>query len=267
MFYEIRNITRVFGNLGIELPKESQDAAALADAILNATTETAGADLNASILDGTTTIDNIGDKLRETAVAMLAAERIPAAAHATQSAVNGAFFTGIRTNADSLIKALRKPFDTAAKTITEAGRHFSPDANAGTVLAAGPAAAQAWEDLTAARNTATQVRNARVIIADAERDNTPNYLHYIAPVTDLGRIQLAEALWHSTGDALHHLTHEGFTLRLNTAAEAQSMVNTAKTTAQRAAEQADAAARAARLADTSSEVAIRKAMDAAAANA
>ena len=77
MFYEIRNITRVFAGLGIELPKESQDAAALAEAILNATHEPAGADLNASILDGTTTIDNIADKLRETAVAMLAAERIP----------------------------------------------------------------------------------------------------------------------------------------------------------------------------------------------
>lgn len=112
-----------------------------------------------------------------------------------------------------------------------------------------------------------QIRNARVIIAEAERDNTAPHLHYIAPVTDLGMIHIAEAIWHSTGDALHRLTHEGFTLRLNTAAEAQAMVNAAKTTAQRAAERAQAAANAARLADTSSEPAIRRAMDAAAAKA
>jgi len=261
MFYELRNATRVFAGLNIELPKESQAAAVLADAILNATTETAGADLNASILDGTTTIENIGDKLRETALAMLAAERIPAAAQATQGAVNGAFFAAIRANADSLIKALRKPFDQAARTITEAGRHFAPDANAGTILAAGVEAAAAWEQLDAARNLMAQIRNARVIIAEAERDNTPSHLLYIAPITDLGRIHLAEALYSSTGDALHRLTHEGFTLRLNTAAEAKAMVEAAKTTAQRATEQAQAAANAARLADSNSEVAIRRAMD------
>jgi hypothetical protein len=49
-----------------------------------------------------------------------------------------------------------------------------------------------------------------------------------------------------------------------TAAKAKAMVNAAKTTAQRATEQGQAAANAARLADNSSEVAVHRAMDAAA---
>jgi hypothetical protein len=261
MFHELRNTARVFNNLGIELPAESRDALALADAINAATQTNAATDLNQSIIDGNTTAENIGHKLQETALALVVAERIQEAAHATQDAVYRAFNTGIRDNADTLVKALRKPFDAAAHIITEAGRRFAPDANAGTVLAAGVEAAKAWEQLTEARNTMAQIRNARTIISDAQRDNTPNHLLYIAPTTDLGRIYQAEALFTRAGDAMHQLTHAGFTLRLNTAAEAKAMVDKAKTTAQRAAEQAAAAARAAREADPHSEVAIRRAID------
>ncbi|MCA4132967.1 hypothetical protein [Arthrobacter sp. M4] len=260
MFHEIRNVSRTFNNLGVNLPAESANALELADAILESTTESAGAALNQSIIDGETTIKNIADKLRETALAMLIAERIPQAAHATQDAVNRAFFAGIRNNADDLVKALRTPFDKAAATITQAGRHFAPNANPGTVLAAGADAAKAWENLDAARNTMIQIRNARTMIADAERDNIPKYLHYIEPTNDLARINHAEALFQSMGDPFHQLTYAGHKLRLNTAAEAKAMLTKATSAAHGAAQKAEDAARAARIADPHSEVNIRKAL-------
>lgn len=263
MFYNLRSTARTFTNLGIELPEPCTKALALADAITEATTTTAVADLNTGILDGDVTPANVVKKLQDAATATLVAERLPVAAQATESALTGVFHKGIRDAADDLIEQLREPFDAAAATVTAAGRHFEPEANAATVLSAGVEAAAAWQDLTEARNTLAQVRNARTIIADIQRDTTHPALFYVAGPLTANDVWEVKHNWGGTGDFYHQLTHQGYTLALNTSEEAKAIQYAAYSAAEREAADGEATARAIREADQNSEPAIRAAMMAA----
>ncbi|MDQ0824305.1 hypothetical protein QFZ60_000478 [Arthrobacter sp. B2I5] len=246
MFAEIRRIDRTFAALSIDLPKECQDASALANAALAATNSPAVQDLHDGIISGTITPKNIAAKLTDSAISIMAAERIQTAAEGTQSAVNSIYFGAIRANADKLVAALRPAFDEAAAIIQTAGKHFAADANEREILNAGIEAVNAWHNLAAAKATMMQITNARAVIAEAERDNTSAYLHYITGQHTQAELWQAEAEYTGVGHGLHNLARAGFTLHLNTKAEAQKLADTARTQT----EQAQARAEAARIAES-----------------
>ncbi|QYF89711.1 hypothetical protein [Arthrobacter sp. PAMC25284] len=245
MFDYIRRINRTFAALDIALPKECQAATALAEAAIEATNPTTADDLNDAIAAGTITPKNLGAKLIEAALALVAAERIHAAAEGTQSAITTIYYDGFRNHADKLVEALRTPFNEAAATLTAAARHFQDGATPQQILNAGPEAVTAWHGLDAARHTMGQVRTARAIIADIERDNADAYLHYIGGNHNQAELWHAEAQYTGVGDGLHNLATAGYTLHLNTRAEAAALARTAQTKS--AKEQA--AAEAARIAE------------------
>ncbi|MEV4987672.1 hypothetical protein [Pseudarthrobacter sp. LMD1-1-1.1] len=246
MFAEIRRIDRTFAGLGIDLPKECQDASALANAALAATNTPAIQDLHDGILSGTITPKNIAAKLTDSAISIMAAERIHTAAEGTQSAVNDIYFSALKAHADKLVAALRPAFDEAAAIIQTAGKHFAADANERDILNAGMEAVNAWHNLAAAKATMMQITNARAVIAEAERDNTSPYLHYITGQHTQAELWQAEAEYTGVGHGLHNLARAGFTLHLNTKAEAQKLADTARTRT----EQAQARAEAARIAES-----------------
>lgn len=241
MFAEIRRIDRTFTGLSIDLPKECQDASTLANAALAATHSPAVQDLHDGILSGTVTPKNIGAKLTDSAIAIMAAERIITAAEGTQSAINSLYFGALKANADQLVTALRPAFDEAAAVIQTAGKHFAADANERDILNAGMEAVNAWHNLAAAKTAMTQIINARAVIAEAERDNTSAYLHYISGDHTQAQLWQAEAQYTGVGHGLHNLARAGFTLHLNTKAEAQKMAETARTKTQKEQAQAEAA--------------------------
>ncbi|MDE8668003.1 hypothetical protein PY310_05320 [Pseudarthrobacter sp. H3Y2-7] len=246
MFAEIRRIDRTFAGLAIDLPKECQDASPLANAAIAATNSPAVQDLHDGILSGTITPKNIAAKLTESAIAIMAAERIITAAEGTQSAINTLYFGALKAHADKLVTALRPAFDEAAKVIQTAGKYFAPDANERDILSAGMEAVEAWHNLAAAKVTLTQIINARATIADTERDNSPAYLHYISGNYTQAQLWQAEAEYTGVGHGLHNLARAGFTLHLNTKAEALKLAETARTKT----EQQQAQAEAARIADS-----------------
>lgn len=246
MFAEIRRIDRTFAGLGIDLPKDCQDASALANAALSATNTPAIQDLHDGILAGTITPKNIAAKLTESAISLMAAERIHTAAEGTQSAINTLYYGALKAHADALVTALRPAFDEAAAVIQTAGKHFAPDANERDILKAGMEAVEAWHNLAAAKVTLTQVINARATIAEVERDHSPAYLHYITGNHTQAQLWHAEAEYSGVGHGLHNLARAGFTLHLNTRAEAQKLAETARTKT----EQQQAQAEAARIADS-----------------
>lgn len=239
-------LTNTFASLHIDLPKECQDASALANAALAATNSPAVQDLHDGILAGTVTPKNIAAKLTESAIALMAAERIHTAPEGTQSAVNTLYFGALKTNADKLVAALRPAFNEAAAVIQTAGKHFDPDANERDILSAGMEAVEAWHNLAAAKVIMTQIINARATIADTERDHSPAYLHYISGNYTQAQLWQAEAEYTGVGHGLHNLARAGFTLHLNTKAEAQKLAETARTKT----EQQQAQAEAARIADS-----------------
>lgn len=241
MFAEIRRIDRTFSGLGVDLPKACQDASALATAALSATTTPAVQDLHDGILAGTVTPKNIAAKLTESAIALMAAERTITAAEGTQSAINELYFGALKAHADQLVTALRPVFDEAAAVIQTAGKYFAAGATERDVLNAGIEAVQAWHNLAAANDTMTRIRNARAVIAEAERDNTPNYLHYITGNHTQAQLWQAEAEFTGIGNGLHNLARAGFTLHLNTKTEAQKLAQTARTKSEQEQAQAEAA--------------------------
>ena len=87
----------------------------------------------------------------------------------------------------------------------------------------------------------TQVINARAVIAEAERDNTSAYLHYITGNHTQAQLWQAEAEYGGVGHGLHNLARAGFTLHLNTKSEAQKMAETARTRTEQERAQAEAA--------------------------
>jgi hypothetical protein len=252
MFAEIRRIDRTFAGLNINLPKECQDASALANAALEATNPPAIQDLHDGILAGTITPKNIAAKLTDSAIAIMAAERIHTAAEGTQSAINTLYFGALKANADKLVAALRPVFDEAAAVIHTAGKHFAADANERDILNAGMEAVNAWHNLAAAKTTMTQIINARAVIAEAERDNTSPYLHYITGNHTQAQLWQAEAEYTGVGHGLHNLARAGFTLHLNTKTEAQKLAETARTRTEQERAKADAA----RIADSKRDSAL-----------
>lgn len=102
-------------------------------------------------------------------------------------------------------------------------------------------AVEAWHNLAAAKVTLTQVTNARATIAEVERDHSPAYLHYITGNHTQAQLWHAEAEYSGVGHGLHNLARAGFTLRLNTKAEAQKLAETARTKTEQQQAQADAA--------------------------
>lgn len=240
MFAEIRRIDRTFNGLGIDLPKECQDASALANAALAATNSPAVQDLHDAILSGTITPKNIAAKLTESAISLMAAERIITAAEGTQSAINTIYYGALRAHADQLVTALRPAFDEAAAVIQTAGKHFAADANEREILNAGMEAVSAWHNLAAAKTTMTQIINARATIADAERDHTSAYLHYITGNHTQAQLWQAEAEYTGVGHGLHNLARAGYTLHLNTKTEAQKLAETARTRTEKEQAQAEA---------------------------
>lgn len=262
MFAEIRRIDRTFAGLHIDLPKECQDASGLANAALAATNSPAVADLHDAILAGTITPKNIGAKLTESAIAIMAAERIFTAAEGTQSAINTLYFGALKAHADKLVIALRPAFDEAAAVIQTAGKHFAADANERDILNAGMEAVNAWHNLAAARTTMTQILNARATIAEAERDNISPYLHYVTGSHTQAQLWQAEAEYSGVGHGLHNLARAGFTLHLNTKAEAQKLAETARTRTEKEQAQAESA----RIADSKRDSSLAFELAARAAN-
>lgn len=139
MFAEIRRIDRTFAGLAIDLPKECQGASALANAALTATNSPAVQDLHDAILAGTITPKNIAAKLTDSAIALMAAERIINAAEGTQSAINTLYYGALKAHADQLVTALRPAFDEAAAVIQTAGKDSAPTPTSAT------SSRQAWK--------------------------------------------------------------------------------------------------------------------------
>jgi hypothetical protein len=101
-------------------------------------------------------------------------------------------------------------------------------------------AVTAWHYLAAAKTTMMPVINARAVIAEAERDHSPAYLHFITGNHTQAQLWHAEAEYTGVGHGPHNLARAGFTLRLNTKAEAQKLAETARTKTETEQAQAEA---------------------------
>ena len=227
------HITRPAASLvrsGATLPKDAQDALILAekvDASLNITSE---ADLAEGILTGRISIDEITKEVHQVALDLAMIDRAKQAAYVTVEPITRLFRAAIREHADDLVAQLRERFDAAAEIVQEAGRHFGPETSHKEILHAGIDAVAAWQVLSGAINELNDVRTARGHIAEIEGTALPFWSFYVEDMVNGSVRDEIEASATRAGQMFHNLAHSGFTLRLNTTAEAQELFEQARIT-------------------------------------
>ena len=217
MFSSPTTFARQLETVGVALPAEAT-AALTTLATLRETTDAQPA---ASLPDmATLTPKNAAQLLTEHAQRLNTLEKMATALPQFEGIAVNQFRTTIRDNADKLLIGLRTPFDEAASVVQVAGRHFPPGASDSHVLAAGPDAAAAWHQLGAALATLDTIRSIRVQIGDLAGHGEQRPEWYIDGASDATALEAAHRAYYATGNAFHGLAAAGFTLRLNTEAEA-----------------------------------------------
>ncbi|GAA1783538.1 MAG: hypothetical protein LCH77_09760 [Actinobacteria bacterium] len=231
-----RNVARSLRDAGLTLPKESQAALDALTALAAARDADPAAEAVAAA--GSITARNAAARLSELATALTVKDHAATAFTTLEQPLARRFFDGLRDAGDDLITAMRPRFDTAAAVVHTAGRYFPPGASKSAVLDAGDQAVTAYRDLDAALDTLARIRNARVILGDLSGQPEQHVSWFIAKAADAAALDNAARLFTAPGNAFHNLAHGGYTLRLNTRAEAAQVARGAHdaTTAREVAE-------------------------------
>ena len=110
------------------------------------------------------------------------------------------------------------------------GRRRPPGVSDRDLIAAGSKAVAANEGLAAALDTLNAIRTLRIDVADCAHESEQDVTWWINGARDMQH--LAQAMWayNGAGNAFHALAHAGFTLRMNTAAEAAKVAAGAQAT-------------------------------------
>lgn len=203
-------------------------------------------DLASKYARGEVTSRNTREQIIEAATLAAGSERIHLAAAQIENAACGTLRAWVKKNSDQIVDQLRLAFDQRAAHVAVAAHYFPPDATPAQLVAAGAAAVEAHEGLDATLSTLNTLRSLRVEVADCagfgadEQDAT----WWIAGARDAASLEHARRLFHGVGNAFHALAHAGFTLRMNTTAEAAKVAAGARaiTDAREAAEREAAAA-------------------------
>lgn len=224
---------------GVKIDQEVTNAMALLDAARATTLRNPTGDLAAAYDAGTLTLDNIAEQITTAATIAAASERVHLAANTIEQCVHGTIRAWIRANADTILKTLRPQFDQAAAIVQVAAKHFAPGATDKQILAGGSPAVVAHEKLAAALMTLGQIRALRVNVGECARWGEQDASWYITGAKDMADLDRAHFAYTGTGDGFHALAYAGFTLRLNTPAEAAKVAAGAQATT----DQAEAKAR------------------------
>jgi hypothetical protein len=223
---------------GVALPPSAQTALDTLAALQAEASRDVVAEALAAAISTPLTPKNAGKRVQELATALTARTRAVEAAQHYERAVLDQFRDAIVAHTDDLIIAMRPYFDAAAKVVQEAGALIDPDRPPTTsdglhVLEV----AQALDD---AQRRLSVVQTARIRVCEMGGYAEPDASWFIAEAADSDALALAR-MWKKRGD-WHRLARAGFTLRLNTPAEAAAVVSNAAANAN-AAEKAKQRAR------------------------
>lgn len=127
--------------------------------------------------------------------------------------------------ADTLIAALQPTFDAAIDGIRTAARYFTADATEAAILAAGPDAAAAWQQLGSHRGTADLIFHVRMTLARSRYGPAePPAALFLASAADLDVAANTFGDDRGPGGRWHRLIDAGVDLHLTTADDAQTLL-------------------------------------------
>lgn len=205
----------------VTVPEKAVRAADTYRAALTAAAEAPAADLHAALMDGTLTPDSVGPMVREAAIRQAAAQNAHQVITALRTTFNKVIRDALREHQSQIVADLRKEFEPAAKAVTTAAKHFGPDTTAEDVITARPDVVKQFNALAAHSQTLDTVsRLYRSLLSDITRELPADIVTlFVAKADDLNQ---ADDLYRNR-DRWISLARAGFTLRLNTPAEAASV--------------------------------------------
>lgn len=232
-----RGVEACLAECGVPLPPAAQTAIDTLAALEGEGSRDVVAEAIEAAANSPLTPKNAGKRVQDLAAALTARDRAAEAARHYERAVLDEFRLAIVASSDELVVAMRPYFDEAAKVVQEAGAIIDPDRPPTTnddlhALELVQALDEAQRRLFVAQSTRLRVAE---MSGFAEADAS----WFIEAAADLEQLRLAR-MWKKRG--WHRLTRAGFTLRLNTPAEAAAVVDRA-TGVSAAAEEAKQRAR------------------------
>ncbi|MCW2763615.1 MAG: hypothetical protein JWR85_3816 [Marmoricola sp.] len=249
MIHSIVNLTTDLERFGVKLPETVLDARATLTEARRVTAQQPLSDLDAEYAAGLITAENVAEKVTEAAGRLASREHNQQALNAIENGCTRTMYAGLRDAGEKILKTLTKPFEDAAAVVQTAGTYFGSDPTPEQIIAGGVPAVAAHEKLGAALNTLNQIRGLRVALADcgygAPDHGEQDVTWWIAGAKDQHSVDTARRAYSAPGNTFHNLAALGYTLRLNTPAEADRVASGARA----ATEKAEEAAREAALAE------------------
>ena len=222
---------------GVALPPSAQTALDTLAALQAEASRDVVAEAMAAAISTPLTPKNAGKRVQDLATALTARSRAVEAAQHYERAVLDQFRDAIVAHTDDLIIAMRPYFDAAAKVVQEAGALIDPDRPPTT--SDGLHVLEVAQALDEAQRRLSVVQTARIRVSEMSGYAEPDASWFIEEAADSDALALAR-LWKKR--SWHRLARAGFTLRLNTPAEAAAVVSNAAANAN-AAEKAKQRAR------------------------
>jgi hypothetical protein len=232
--------------LGVDLHPDIAKVMALRTAALASATAQPTEDLRAAMLAGELDIDNIGERVTQAATALLVRDKARRVLNDLDRPLARLTAIAVANNGDAIVEALRPTVDQALAATRDAVHLLGADPNHSVILNAGPGAAAAYAAHQEARRVLDLVRKARRSMQEAGYgpDETPAW--WVERLRDDTDLENARQAWHRARWA--GLIEAGYTVRLNTATEAEAVTHavtsttTTRLAAQREAQQAAARA-------------------------
>lgn len=224
--------------LGVELPEELLTLGEKWNAVSSIKVDNPITDLRATAADPDVSADDLVAGVHAAAVTLTAQDRIRQVANELDRPLAVAFINVVLANEENFIAQLRKPFNAAAAQLADAAPLVPAGTQGEDVLNRGPNAAKAWQDLADAAATLDAVAEVRHQLARVYGLGVQGVENFIAPVAEPNDMMRARHAWRGSLDAVYelpqargghwqHLITAGFTLRLNTSAEAAAIANCA----------------------------------------
>lgn len=226
MSLNIDRFAKDLAALGVALPPHLAEVQAIDLALGILRTAAPSGDFEEDVKAGRITAANVTERARAAAIEMVTHAKARELANAAHDALNARKNQALAADGDAIIAAMVPAFELAAKDLAAFVERFGADPAAEAVLAA-EGGSEAWQARSAALATFDRVRRVAFdLFGPYFGTEAPTW--FIASAADTEALRLARNVYSHTAVGFIALIAAGFTLKLNTAVEAEGVVDAVK---------------------------------------
>lgn len=221
-FFNPDKLLQGLAHFGITPPADLTAAVAIRSAAVAAAATHPMGDLEADLLDGKVKPKDVAARVHKAALELTATDN----AHRIVANLDDTFKRilrrAARAGAEEIIATLKPIFADRVTTLTASADIIGYTQTPEAILNLGPAAATAWQQMRDAVSDLDRIHRIRVALGNAGYGDGRDPVWYIATLTATRTLEDAQAAFSK--DKVAGLAAAGFTLRLNTLAEADQVL-------------------------------------------